>query len=237
MTRARDDGWAPRRRSLHLRVAGVAEPPPPRTKRCAPERGCLSSLERYCPVEWSLVSPGVDVSLGDGLSCRAFDVPTKRPARFGPARELSRVVGYRLTDEHPAGRRCTCLGCRRHRAGVGLHQFHIVAGLMSSNPHAGARQARPCLRRLIPPTSPPSWCRCRAVPCWRRTFGRGSIPHGAARALSPESVVVHNRTGTDILGLCDGGARASRGLRSPVRHGRPACSSGRPVPRRWPGCP
>jgi pyrroloquinoline quinone biosynthesis protein B len=42
----------------------------------------------------------VDVSLGDGLSYRAFDVPTTKRARFGAGTGPGRVVGYRLTDEH-----------------------------------------------------------------------------------------------------------------------------------------
>ena len=31
--------------------------------------GMLRTLERYCPVEWRAVVPGVDVPLADGLSC------------------------------------------------------------------------------------------------------------------------------------------------------------------------
>jgi pyrroloquinoline quinone biosynthesis protein B len=60
----------------------------------------LATLERYCRVDWHPVTPGVDVSLGDGLSYRAFDVPTTKRARFGAGTEQGRVVGYRLTDEH-----------------------------------------------------------------------------------------------------------------------------------------
>jgi pyrroloquinoline quinone biosynthesis protein B len=59
----------------------------------------LRTLERYCPVEWRPVVPAADVSLGDGLSYRAFDVPTTKRTRFGPGQEEGRVVGYRLTDE------------------------------------------------------------------------------------------------------------------------------------------
>jgi pyrroloquinoline quinone biosynthesis protein B len=58
----------------------------------------LRTLERYCPVHWRPVILEVEVSLGDGLSYRAFDVPTTKPARFGPGSEQGRVVGYRLTD-------------------------------------------------------------------------------------------------------------------------------------------
>jgi pyrroloquinoline quinone biosynthesis protein B len=59
--------------------------------------GVLATLERYCRIDWRPVVPGVDVPLGDGLSYRAFDVPTTKRARFGGATE-GRVVGYRFTD-------------------------------------------------------------------------------------------------------------------------------------------
>ncbi|WP_246127619.1 pyrroloquinoline quinone biosynthesis protein PqqB [Amycolatopsis rhizosphaerae] len=65
--------------------------------------GLLRTLERYCPVEWRAVLPGADVPLADGLSCRAFDVPTTKRARFGPGADHGRVVGYRLTDERSGG--------------------------------------------------------------------------------------------------------------------------------------
>lgn len=59
----------------------------------------LSTLESYCDVRWQPVPLQQDVSLGVGLSYRAFDVPTTKPARFGSGAEQGRVVGYRLTDE------------------------------------------------------------------------------------------------------------------------------------------
>ena len=59
----------------------------------------LRTLEAYCPVEWRPVVPGVDVPLADGLSYRAFDVPTTKRARFRSGSREGRVVGYRLTDE------------------------------------------------------------------------------------------------------------------------------------------
>lgn len=62
--------------------------------------GVLATLERYCRVEWRPVTPGVDVALGEGLSYRAFDVPTTKVARFGAATEAGRVVGYRFVDGH-----------------------------------------------------------------------------------------------------------------------------------------
>ena len=60
--------------------------------------GVLRTLERYCPVEWRAVVPGADVPLADGLSCRAFDVPTTKRDRFGTGTSHGRVVGYRLTS-------------------------------------------------------------------------------------------------------------------------------------------
>ena len=58
----------------------------------------LRTLEAYCPVKWQPVIPGADVPLADGLSYRAFDVPTTKRARFGTGTSKGRVVGYRLTD-------------------------------------------------------------------------------------------------------------------------------------------
>lgn len=60
--------------------------------------GILSTLERYCPVDWRPVVPGREVSLG-GISYRAFDVPTAKHDRFGTGTDEGRVVGYRLTDK------------------------------------------------------------------------------------------------------------------------------------------
>jgi pyrroloquinoline quinone biosynthesis protein B len=62
--------------------------------------GFLTTLERYCPVERREVALGDDVELAPGLSYRAFDVPTTKPARFGaPDDTAGRVIGYRFTDE------------------------------------------------------------------------------------------------------------------------------------------
>ncbi|MBV9922057.1 MAG: pyrroloquinoline quinone biosynthesis protein PqqB [Pseudonocardia sp.] len=61
--------------------------------------GVLRTLARYCPVEWQAVVPGTDVQLSEGLSCRAFDVPTTKRDRFGTGTDHGRVVGYRLTDQ------------------------------------------------------------------------------------------------------------------------------------------
>ena len=68
----------------------------------------LRTLGAYCPVQWQPVVPEASAPLGDGLSYRAFDVPTTKRARFSPAATAGaqakaggrgRVVGYRLTDE------------------------------------------------------------------------------------------------------------------------------------------
>ncbi|HZS19408.1 MAG TPA: pyrroloquinoline quinone biosynthesis protein PqqB [Pseudonocardiaceae bacterium] len=60
----------------------------------------LATLERYCRVDWHPVVPGADVPLANGLSYRAFDVPTTKRGRFGAGTERGQVVGYRLHDEH-----------------------------------------------------------------------------------------------------------------------------------------
>jgi pyrroloquinoline quinone biosynthesis protein B len=60
--------------------------------------GILRTLEAYCPVTWRPVVPGTEVVLGEGLSYRAFDVPTKKRMRFTGAAANGRVVGYRVTD-------------------------------------------------------------------------------------------------------------------------------------------
>lgn len=65
--------------------------------------GLLRTLERYCRVDWRAVVPGAELPLADGLSCRAFDVPTTKRARFGPGEDHGRVVGFRLTDERSGG--------------------------------------------------------------------------------------------------------------------------------------
>jgi pyrroloquinoline quinone biosynthesis protein B len=59
----------------------------------------LRTLDAYCPVRWQPVVPDAGVPLDDGLSYRAFDVPTSKRARFGLGDRKGRVVGYRLTDE------------------------------------------------------------------------------------------------------------------------------------------
>jgi pyrroloquinoline quinone biosynthesis protein B len=65
--------------------------------------GVLRILERYCPVDWQTVVPDTELSLADGLTCRAFDVPTAKQDRFGTGVHHGRVVGYRMTDERSGG--------------------------------------------------------------------------------------------------------------------------------------
>lgn len=60
----------------------------------------LPALGAYCAVDWCPVVPGTEVSLGAGITYRAFDVPTTKRSRFGTEDGPGRVVGYRLTDEH-----------------------------------------------------------------------------------------------------------------------------------------
>jgi pyrroloquinoline quinone biosynthesis protein B len=70
----------------------------------------LRTLEAYSPVNWVRVVPGCDMPLGEGLSYRAFDVPTTKRPRFGSGstseeggNQEGRVVGYRLTDVRTGG--------------------------------------------------------------------------------------------------------------------------------------
>lgn len=58
----------------------------------------LQTLGAYTDVEWRTVATGKEVSLADGLSYRAFGVPTSKRARFGTERREDGVVGYRITD-------------------------------------------------------------------------------------------------------------------------------------------
>lgn len=79
--------------------------------------GILCTLQCYCPVDWRQVVPGADADLPGGLSCRAFDVPTRKRARFDVPgasdkrdRGAGRVVGYRITDKR-TGRALVFLPC------------------------------------------------------------------------------------------------------------------------------
>lgn len=63
----------------------------------------LPTLDAYARVEWVTVATGVEVSLGDGLSYRAFSVPTNKQARFGTGEGDEGVVGFRITDARTGG--------------------------------------------------------------------------------------------------------------------------------------
>jgi pyrroloquinoline quinone biosynthesis protein B len=65
--------------------------------------GLLRTLSAYCRVDWRPINPGTDVWLEHGLSYRAFEAPTDKPARFGPSSTLGSVVGYRITDTNSGG--------------------------------------------------------------------------------------------------------------------------------------
>jgi pyrroloquinoline quinone biosynthesis protein B len=89
----------------------------------------LRTLDAYCPVEWQPVVPEADVSLDDELSYRAFDVPTKKRARFGPGEKKGRVVGYRLTDQR-SGRSLVYLPTVQKLTAAVSGQLNDCAGLL-----------------------------------------------------------------------------------------------------------
>lgn len=63
----------------------------------------LQTLGAYARVEWRPVVTGKEVPLADGLSFRAFDVPTNKRARFGTGEGEESVVGYRIADGRTGG--------------------------------------------------------------------------------------------------------------------------------------
>ena len=58
----------------------------------------LRILGAYACVEWRPVETGVEVPLADGLSYKAFPVPTNKRARFETGAGEEGVVGYRIAD-------------------------------------------------------------------------------------------------------------------------------------------
>jgi pyrroloquinoline quinone biosynthesis protein B len=58
----------------------------------------LRTLGAYTGVEWQPITTGREMSLDDGLSYLAFEVPTNKRARFGTGEGGESVVGYRITD-------------------------------------------------------------------------------------------------------------------------------------------
>jgi len=91
--------------------------------------GVLRTLEAYCPVKWQPVLTGAEVTLGDGLSYRAFDVPTDKPMRFPGAAPYGRVVGYRVTDTR-SGRSLVYLPCVRRLTRAVLGELAGCSGLL-----------------------------------------------------------------------------------------------------------
>jgi pyrroloquinoline quinone biosynthesis protein B len=95
--------------------------------------GVLRTLEAYCPVKWQPVLPGAEVPLGDGLSYRAFDVPTVKPMRFpSPSTHAAthgRVVGYRITDTS-SGRSLVYLPCVQQLTPDVLEELADCSGLL-----------------------------------------------------------------------------------------------------------
>jgi pyrroloquinoline quinone biosynthesis protein B len=91
--------------------------------------GVLKTLEAYCPVKWQPVLPGAEVPLGDGLSYRAFDVPTDKPMRFPSPSTHGRVVGYRITDTS-SGRSLVYLPCVQQLTPDVLEELADCSGLL-----------------------------------------------------------------------------------------------------------
>jgi pyrroloquinoline quinone biosynthesis protein B len=98
--------------------------------------GVLRTLEAYCPVKWQPVIPGAEVALGDasnGLSYRAFDVPTDKRMRFpSPSTQPAthgRVVGYRITDAS-SGRSLVYLPCVQQLTPDVLEELADCSGLL-----------------------------------------------------------------------------------------------------------
>jgi pyrroloquinoline quinone biosynthesis protein B len=95
--------------------------------------GVLRTLEAYCPVKWQPVLTGAEVPLGDGLSYRAFDVPTDKRMRFpSPSTHAAthgRVVGYRITDTS-SGRSVVYLPCVQQLTPDVLEELADCSGLL-----------------------------------------------------------------------------------------------------------
>jgi pyrroloquinoline quinone biosynthesis protein B len=81
----------------------------------------LQTLGAYTRVEWRTVAVGIEVSLADSLSYRAFDVPTNKRARFGTGEGEESVVGYRITDGHTGRALVYVPGAQELTASVRAH--------------------------------------------------------------------------------------------------------------------
>jgi pyrroloquinoline quinone biosynthesis protein B len=81
----------------------------------------LQTLGAYTRVEWRTVAAGIEVSLADSLSYRAFHVPTNKRARFGTREGEESVVGYRITDGHTGRALVYVPGAQELTASVRAH--------------------------------------------------------------------------------------------------------------------
>jgi pyrroloquinoline quinone biosynthesis protein B len=81
----------------------------------------LQTLGAYTHVEWRPVATGTEVSLADGLSYRAFHVPTSKRARFETGEREEGVVGYRITDGHTGQVLVYLPGAQKLTASVRAH--------------------------------------------------------------------------------------------------------------------
>jgi pyrroloquinoline quinone biosynthesis protein B len=81
----------------------------------------LQTLGAYTRVEWRTVAVGIEVSLADSLSYRAFHVPTNKRARFGTGEGEESVVGYRITDGHTGRALVYVPGAQELTASVRAH--------------------------------------------------------------------------------------------------------------------
>ena len=151
--------------------------------------GLLRTLERYCPVEWRAVVPGADVSLADGLSCRAFDVPTTKRDRFGtgtgprPGRGLPADRRAQRRDAGvPAGRAGADAGRARRDRGLRLPagRRHLLAR-RRAGPARPGRQDRPA-----------RWATC---PSTARTAASRSSP----RSAIDRTIYIHMNNTNPIL--------------------------------------
>ena len=99
-------------------------------------RGGTSLLEvlgAYADVEWRPVASGEKVELADGLSYRAFPVPTDKRARFETGEGEEGVVGYRITDGRTGRVLVYVPGAQRLTASV-LEQLEGCACLLFDGP-------------------------------------------------------------------------------------------------------
>lgn len=81
----------------------------------------LQTLGAYTRVEWRTVAAGIEGSLADSLSYRAFHVPTNKLARFGTGEGEESVVGYRITDGHTGQALVYVPGAQELTASVRAH--------------------------------------------------------------------------------------------------------------------